>query len=133
MPRRTGLHLLSAVGLRNLPPGRHADGGGLYLAVSPNGVGRSWVFRSRRAGKLRELGLGSLRDRGLAEARRKARELREAFLDGRDPLAERRAAKQAAQVEAAKATTSSKPRKPISDRIGRAGNLRSPLPRGNTR
>jgi hypothetical protein len=30
--------------------GRHADGGGLYLSISPNG-GRRWVFLYRWRGK----------------------------------------------------------------------------------
>ena len=33
------------------------DGGGLYLQVSASGS-RSWVFRFRDAGRLREMGLG---------------------------------------------------------------------------
>ncbi|GEO17222.1 integrase arm-type DNA-binding domain-containing protein [Microvirga aerophila] len=47
-------------------PGRHADGGGLYLAISSDGSRRRWVFLFRwrepgqtGAGKLREMGLGS--------------------------------------------------------------------------
>ena len=53
-------YYLKAITLRTLRPGHHADGGGLYLAVSPNGIGRSWVFRTRKGGRLREIGLGSL-------------------------------------------------------------------------
>jgi hypothetical protein len=34
--------------------GRHADGGGLYLSVSPNG-GRRWVFLYRWHGKPTEI------------------------------------------------------------------------------
>jgi integrase len=105
MPKRTGMHLLKAVALRSLPPGRHADGGGLYLAVSKNGEGRSWMFRTRRDGKLREMGLGSWRSVTLEKARRKAAALRDAFLDGRDPIAEKRQARQAERVAEAKATT----------------------------
>jgi hypothetical protein len=41
--------------------GRHADGGGLYLSISPNG-GRRWVFLYRWHGKPTEIGLGSARD-----------------------------------------------------------------------
>ena len=40
-------------------PGRHADGGGLYLSISNNG-GRRWVFLYRRNKQLREMGLGLL-------------------------------------------------------------------------
>ena len=37
--------------------GRHADGGGLCLYVSPSGT-KSWVFMWARRGKRREMGLG---------------------------------------------------------------------------
>jgi hypothetical protein len=39
----------------------HADGGGLYLSISPNG-GRRWVFLFRWHGKPTEIGFGSARD-----------------------------------------------------------------------
>ena len=80
----------SAVKVKTLPPGTHGDGGGLYLAVSPAGA-RSWVFRYRDAGRLREMGLGSARDVPLADARRKAADLRRMRADGIDPLAAKRA------------------------------------------
>jgi integrase len=48
--------------------GRHADGGGLYLSISPNG-GRRWVFLYRWHGKPTEVGFGSARDVKLARAR----------------------------------------------------------------
>src|ERR1700733_13120957 len=35
--------------------GRHSDGGGLYLSISPNG-GRRWTFLYRWRGKPTELG-----------------------------------------------------------------------------
>ncbi len=49
-------------------PGRHADGGNLYLSVSPTGA-KSWVFMFRWHGGTKELGLGSARDVPLADAR----------------------------------------------------------------
>jgi integrase len=48
--------------------GRHADGGGLYLSISPNG-GRRWVFLYRWHGKPTEIGFGSARDVTLVRAR----------------------------------------------------------------
>jgi integrase len=48
--------------------GRHADGGGLYLSISPNG-GRRWVFLYRWHGKPTEIGCGSARGVTLASAR----------------------------------------------------------------
>ena len=50
-------------------PGRHADGGNLYLLVSRTGA-KSWVFMYRLNGKQRELGLGSVLSVPLATARR---------------------------------------------------------------
>lgn len=38
-------------------PGYFSDGGGIYLKVFGS-AGRSWVFRYRVAGRLREMGLG---------------------------------------------------------------------------
>src|SRR5437660_6255069 len=55
--------------------GRHADGGGLYLSISPNG-GRRWVFLYRWRGKPSEIGFGSARDVTLARARELARQAR---------------------------------------------------------
>ncbi len=48
-------------------PGRHADGGGLYLIVKPGGR-KSWAFIYRRGAKTTELGLGSLADVALVAA-----------------------------------------------------------------
>lgn len=42
-----------------MTPGRHADGGNLYLNVTSSGA-RSWKFLYKRAGRRRELGLGSV-------------------------------------------------------------------------
>jgi hypothetical protein len=63
------------------------------------------VFRYRIAGRLREMGLGSLDTIGLAAARERARKAREQRLDGLDPIEARKAARSAAQLEAAKAIT----------------------------
>ena len=62
---------LSAAFVRSAPPGRHADGNGLYLFVQPSGT-RSWIQRLLVRGRRRELGLGSLALVPLAEAREKA-------------------------------------------------------------
>ncbi|ARO52732.1 integrase [Methylorubrum zatmanii] len=82
---------LTAIQVKNLGPGMHGDGDSLYLAVTGKG-GRSWVFRYREAGRLRDMGLGSVRDVPLADARRKAADLRRLRADGHDPLEARRAA-----------------------------------------
>ena len=69
-------------------PGRHADGGGLYLFIDDNGR-RRWIFMYTRAGKRTELGLGSARDLSLASARAEATALRGILASGGDPKAER--------------------------------------------
>jgi integrase len=69
--------------------GRHADGGGLYLSISPNG-GRRWVFLFRWQGKPTEIGLGSARDVTLARARELASQARSKLAEGSSPRAARR-------------------------------------------
>lgn len=56
--------------------GRHSDGGGLYLKVRKSGS-KAWIFMHKKSGKVTELGLGSIEHLGLADARDRARELRE--------------------------------------------------------
>lgn len=73
-------------------PGYHSDPDhqGLYLQVrsGSGGITRSWLFRftSPVTGKRREMGLGPLSARSLANARQKAAEYRTRLLDGMDPL-----------------------------------------------
>jgi integrase len=69
--------------------GRHADGGGLYLSISPNG-GRRWVFLFRWHGKPTEIGLGSARDVTLARARELAGQARAKLAEGVNPKDARR-------------------------------------------
>jgi hypothetical protein len=83
-------------------PGMLADGGGLYLRVGPTG-GKSWVFRYRRDGKLRDMGLGALHTVTLAEAREQALECRKLRLRGIDPIEARRSGKTEARIAAASA------------------------------
>lgn len=99
MPRKL-LNALTAVEVRNAGPGRHADGGGLYLLVKDSGA-RSWVYRFMLGGKTRDIGLGTAGAGGLslATARDRALALRLTVKTGRDPLAERQ--KQASEARAA--------------------------------
>lgn len=85
-------------------PGRYGDGRGLYLQVSPTGS-KSWLFRYERSGSEKMMGLGSALDFTLEEARERAREARRALADGRDPLAEKRAANAANAALAARTIT----------------------------
>ena len=77
-------------------PGRHGDGDGLYLNVAPSGS-KSWVQRIVIAGRRRDIGLGPFPTVSLAQARGMAISNRAAVADGRNPLAEKREAKAAAQ------------------------------------
>jgi len=83
--------------------GYHADGGGLYLNVKPDGR-KYWCFRwrdrharyttekSQGVGKLREKGLGPFGeyDISLQDARHLAGECRQLLREGKDPIAEAR-------------------------------------------
>lgn len=71
-------------------PGRHADGGGLYLSVGP-GEARRWVFLFRWQGRLREMGLGGLSSVSLSRAREKAAEARALVAEGVNPIEAKRA------------------------------------------
>ncbi len=83
------LNKLSAIEATKIKaPGRHSDGGGLYLFIDPHGR-RRWIFMYARKGKRTELGLGGGRDLSLANARAEATKLREAVAAGGDPKAER--------------------------------------------
>ncbi len=70
-------------------PGKHEDGDGLRLVVSPSGA-RKWVLRITVAGRRREMGLGSYPEVGLAKAREKAGDARKLVAEGQDPIAARR-------------------------------------------
>ncbi|MFD1330752.1 tyrosine-type recombinase/integrase [Methylopila musalis] len=69
-------------------PGRYADGGNLYLSVSPTGA-KSWVFMYRLDRRQREAGLGSAQSLSLAAARDVAQRMREQLAQGHDPIAAR--------------------------------------------
>lgn len=100
---------LTAKGIQNAQPGRHADGQGLYLLVKPTGA-RSWVLRVQVGGQRRDIGLGAVETSALllrsdvgddtpleeksrltlAEARELSSRLRNVAKSGRDPAAERK-------------------------------------------
>jgi integrase len=84
--------------------GLYGDGGGLFLPVSESGA-KSWVFRFKKADRLRVMGLGPAHTITLAEARDRARECRKLRLDGIDPIEARRAERAQAKLDAAKAVT----------------------------
>jgi integrase len=77
-------------------PGLHAVGGvdGLQMQVKDSGA-RSWILRVKVGTRRRDIGLGGFPDVTLEQARGRAREAREQLRQGIDPLAARRAAKEA--------------------------------------
>jgi integrase len=79
-------------------PVRFGDGAGLYLQIAP-GDSKSWLFRYTLAGRAREMGLGSVGEPPdgvpLAEARKRAAAARALLAEGRDPISERSAARDA--------------------------------------
>ena len=121
---------LSAKKIARLGVGKHLDGDlgrGLYLQITakkqdgkiidpPDVGGGSWLLRyergvktSRKTGKPvpgeHWLGLGSLADFNLKEARQRARAARQLLADGIDPLEAKKAAKTAKAVASIKQIT----------------------------
>lgn len=91
---------LNAARLRALTgPGVHGDGGGLYLQVR-DAEHRTWIYRYRLAGKSRWMGLGSIADVSLAEAREAATAARKLVRQGTDPINRRRAQRAEAAAKA---------------------------------
>lgn len=85
---------LSAVFVKSAPPGRHFDGNGLFLLVEKN-TARRWYQRLTIRGRRREAGLGAPPVVTLAQAREQAIENLRAVREGRDPIEERKAVKEA--------------------------------------
>ena len=85
----------------------YGDGGNLWLSVTNDGSGKSWVFRWTVPGTRRErvMGLGPAHTVDLDEAREKARECRKLLLAGKDPLIERDSARLDRDIAAGLAKT----------------------------
>jgi len=105
MPRKIE-RALSARFCQTADAGMHCDGEGLYLQVKPRkdgeGASRSWIFRYRAAGRLRDMGLGSFPTVGLSDARERARQARLKRFDGIDPLVAKREARAAVAAAVAR-------------------------------
>lgn len=84
--------------------GMYADGGGLYLRVTPEGT-KNWVLRYMLDRRARWMGLGPLALYSLAEARARALDARRKRHDGIDPIEARRAERARLRLDAAKAIT----------------------------
>ncbi|MFA6180021.1 MAG: integrase arm-type DNA-binding domain-containing protein, partial [Candidatus Methylopumilus sp.] len=85
--------LLSDTFIRNLKPRdkeiTFKDGDGLFLLLHPNGY-RYFQLRYSLNGKSRKTQLGAYPDMGLAQAREKAKSIKEDIMKGIDPVIEKR-------------------------------------------
>ena len=82
-------------------PGYYPDGQGLYLQVGPSG-NKSWLYRFMLNGRAREMGLWSVNDRTLAEARDEATKARRMVREGIDPIEAREAVKKSKALDSAR-------------------------------
>jgi len=91
---------------RTNQPGRYRCGlvRGLLLQISEGGT-KSWVLRYELNGRERWMGLGSASEFSLKQARKRALAARQQLADGVDPLAAKRANKQAARLADARRLT----------------------------
>jgi integrase len=82
-------------------PGKYhdPDNRGLYLQVGPTGT-KSWLLRYEHNGRERWMGLGSIKDFSLSEARKRARANRQLLADRIDPIEAKIKATLAAAKEA---------------------------------
>jgi integrase len=105
------LHRLTELFVRTVKvPDRYSDGGNLVLQVTKSkrtgNINKSWVFAFQIDKRYREMGLGAYpKDRGLGEARDKAKELRQLLVDKIDPIEDRDRRARAIAAEAAKDKT----------------------------
>jgi integrase len=80
-------------------PGKHFDGGGLFLHVTTAG-GRYWRLKYRVAGREKLLALGTYPELPLKEARERREDARKALARGDDPAEVKKAARAQAEHEA---------------------------------
>lgn len=91
------LYKLSAAKVRSAGPGKHSDGGGLYLYRLASGD--QWVFRFTISGKRKEMGLGGYPGVTLAQAREQADVYRAIAKNGGNPIEVRNSEKAQAAAE----------------------------------
>ncbi len=124
------LNKLTALQVRNAPAGKYGDGGGLWLNRRADS-GAQWFLRITIHGRRREMGLGSLAEVSLKEARKTADRWRAVARDGKDPIKERdRLKREAAKSDntlANIAAAAFEARKAELKNDGKAGRWFSPL------
>lgn len=80
---------LKALEVKSSPPGKYGDGNGLWLLKREDGGGQ-WSYRYSLWGRRKEMGLGSLKEVTLRDARIAAEEARRDVREGLDPRKQRR-------------------------------------------
>ncbi|MFD0859237.1 tyrosine-type recombinase/integrase [Roseovarius aquimarinus] len=80
---------LKALEVKSFPPGKYGDGSGLWLLKREDGGGQ-WSFRYTLYSRRKEMGLGSLKEVTLRDARIAAEEARRDLREGNDPMKQRR-------------------------------------------
>lgn len=110
MPKRNPE--LNALQVKRLPPGTHFVGGvgGLTLQVGDRSAGThqppaSWILRVYVAGVRRNVGLGSYPEISLANAKERARAIKEQAKSGVDPIRQKAQQKAVVRQELARAKT----------------------------
>lgn len=95
---------LSDIAIRNAKPAakpaKMADGGGLFLYVTPAG-GKLWRLKYRMNGREKLLAIGSYPEIGLSDARKRRDEARALIAEGKDPSREKQKAKARSRLESA--------------------------------
>jgi len=91
------INRLSALSVKNLPPGKHADGGGLWLIKREDGGGK-WIYRYTIQGKRREMGLGSIRFVSLKDVRNDVEQWRRVVSTGKDAIRQRDRERREAEI-----------------------------------
>lgn len=82
------LHKLPSNIVKTADDGKHSDGGGLWLNKRADGGGQ-WFLRVTVYGNRREMGLGSIQEVSLKEARIEADKWRAVVRQNKDPIKER--------------------------------------------
>jgi integrase len=89
MPPRTQNKLTDLQVRKAKAAGWYGDGGGLYLRIDSAGAKR-WIFVFQWQAKRAEMGLGSVAEVGLGEARDARDEAKKVLRSGKNPIEERR-------------------------------------------
>lgn len=94
---------LTDIAIRNAKPGakpaKMADGGGLFLFVTPAG-GKLWRLKYRMEGKEKLLSIGAYPEISLSDARKRRDEARALLAEGKDPSREKQRAKVQSRINA---------------------------------